>query len=542
MLILLWPLGLSALGLLAQKPRQAFALGWLASFAGSLGVLYWLALPVHNVGGLIWPLGALCAAFIAAIVSSAGAFFALFAWLCRGLCLLPLGLVRLSLALALCWYLLEWAYACALAFPWLAISAALAPWPLFLQSAEYLGAYGASALWLLGAELLFLALLKPCPPVAQALAKGGGYGFFGHFCLALKQKAQTLAWQSPQSLKRGRILAASLGLILMGGLLCQGLYALGQNPLESGPGGADTMAALMVEGNVEQNQKWLPAFQRETLSLYERLSREGLERLRAKDQTASPLVIWPETALPYFFGTRPLLDAVARDFARASGCPLLLGAPGLEKMPGEKEPWVFNRAFLLGPDGQSLGFYDKEQLVPFGEYLPDWLKLPFLEALLQGVGVYHAGRGAKPLRYGSLALGMLICYESIFPWLARERTAQGANILVDISNDGWFGTSPAARQHLWLTVGRALEQGRWIIRATNTGISAVIDQRGRIVHQGGQFQAGSLAARARLLEGFTLYHGLAPWLPWASGLALLSLLAPLFSRLQSPAVRKRPKD
>ncbi len=164
--------------------------------------------------------------------------------------------------------------------------------------------------------------------------------------------------------------------------------------------------------------------------------------------------------------------------------------------------------------------------MPFGEYLPSWLDWPFLEALLQGVGVYAEGTSASPLRYGDLALGMLICYEGIFPWLARERVAAGANILVDISNDGWFRGTPASRQHLYLTVLRALEQNRWLLRGTNTGISAVVDTRGRVTVRGPQFRAGTLAARARLNETPSRYNALAPWLPLAAvpGLGALTLL------------------
>lgn len=142
----------------------------------------------------------------------------------------------------------------------------------------------------------------------------------------------------------------------------------------------------------------------------------------------------------------------------------------------------------------TIGHYDKEHLVPFGEYLPSWLNWGFLEALLQGVGVYETGTAVAPLRYENLALGMLICYEGIFPWLAQARVADGANILVDISNDGWFEDTPASRQHLYLTVLRALEQNRWILRGTNTGISVVVDPRGRLTARGGQFRAESLWA------------------------------------------------
>lgn len=110
-------------------------------------------------------------------------------------------------------------------------------------------------------------------------------------------------------------------------------------------------------------------------------------------------------------------------------------------------------------------------LVPFGEYVPEWLNWNFLADLLQEVGVYTPGRSAAPLVHEDLRLGMLICYEAVFPWLAQARVEHGANVLVDISNDGWFGRSPAALQHLYLASLRAVEQGRWLLRGTSSPAS-----------------------------------------------------------------------
>ena len=184
---------------------------------------------------------------------------------------------------------------------------------------------------------------------------------------------------------------------------------------------------------------------------------------------------------------------------------------------------VFNRALLLDPSGNTAGHYDKEHLVPFGEYVPEWLNWNFLADLLQEVGVYTPGRSAAPLVHEDLRLGMLICYEAVFPWLAQARVEQGANVLVDISNDGWFGRSPAALQHLYLASLRAVEQGRWLLRGTNTGISAIIDARGRVTVRGGQFEENTLWGRVRLQQGATIYHKLGLWLPLAAGLLWLGI-------------------
>ena len=487
-LALLWPVALVAFGLSAPGAASAFRRGWLVTLAGASAALYWLSLPVHDVGGLPWLLAVPCAVFIAACIAVPGGIFSLAARLLH-----RLSAWRLALSLALFWYLLEYASAIVLGFPWLTLASALAPWPLLVQGADTLGAFGVGALWLWAALLVLLSF-----PRLAGLDSAGG-------------KESGI---SPRRL----VFAATLMLLTLG----YGLWRLDAVPLEKMPDGPDSFAVLFVEGNVDQGQKWLPAMQSETVNLYCSLTERGLEAMRAQQGEKAeekPLVVWPETALPFFFQTHRLAVRV-RELVQREDVPLLFGAPGVERAPGDKAASagreIFNRAFLLAPDGQLAGWYDKEHLVPFGEYLPSWLNWPFLEALLQGVGVYSEGSGSAPLRYGNLALGMLICYEGIFPWLAQARVADGANILADISNDGWFKRTPASRQHLNLTVLRALEQNRWLLRGTNTGISAVVDTRGRIVASGPQFRAGTLAGRARISTRPSNYHLLAPWLPLAA--------------------------
>lgn len=504
-LVLLWPVGLAVLGMRAPGPAAALRRGWLASWAGCAAALYWLALPVHEVGGLPLALAIPCALCIAACLASAGGLFALCACRLRDY---PGPLP--ALILALIWYLLEWLYAVLAGFPWLPLAGGLAVWPVMVQAADALGAFGLGAAWLAAALLCLSAL----PPRISGLAADHA---------AHRRTAQGF-WPG----------AGLAGLCLALCLAGYGLWRLAENPLQVEPRGPESMAALLVEGNVDQNRKWLPSFQRQTVELYADLTAEGLAASRRILQPGPALIIWPETAIPFFFEGNPILAGLVAQTPRHADLPLLFGAPGMEPRPGRSEPAVFNRAFLLGADGRRMGHYDKEHLVPFGEYLPAWLDWAFLEALLQGVGVYEEGRATAPLRHGNLALGLLICYEAIFPWLAQERVAEGANILVDISNDGWFGRSPAARQHLYLTALRALEQSRWILRGTNTGISAVVDARGRLTVSGPQFRAGSLAVRAMLREEKSLYHSVAPWLPPLAALLCLGLLAWGRPRRNSP--------
>ena len=534
--------------------------------AGGMAALYWLTMPVHNVGGLPWLLAIPCALFIVACISSAGGLFSVAARLLR-----RRPPILWAVVLGLLWYVLEAVYALALGFPWLELSGALAAWPLLVQGADTVGAYGLSGLWVMAALLCALALLphpaatpystaspgpnaSPCPnafsgpnasPCKNKAEDGGQSGKKGgaqhdagdgagdgaqHGAAASGLPGASDTGPGPGSgpgpacpNKSWRPASLVCGLAMTCLLLGYGALRLHQQPLITDPVGPQSVQALFVEGNVDQNQKWLPAFQRQTVDLYLRLTYDAL----AQRPDEHPLIIWPETALPFFFETNQLHSPRVRQLPSVTGSPLLVGAPGLARRADKKEPDVFNRAFLLTPpDGAVAGYYDKEHLVPFGEYLPEWLNWSFLEALLQGVGVYQTGTAIAPLRYGNLAMGMLICYEGIFPWLAQARVEDGANILVDISNDGWFGATPAPRQHLYLTALRAIEQNRWILRGTNTGISVVVDARGRLTMSGAQFREQALWGRAALESAPSLYHRLWPWPLPAAAVLLVVLLLP----------------
>ncbi|WP_303927283.1 apolipoprotein N-acyltransferase, partial [Desulfovibrio piger] len=467
-LALLLPLCLALLGTSAPSAGAALRRGWLTSIAGMAAVLYWLTIPMATVGNLPLALAAVCALLVATCLASAGGLFCLLAHALRGR-----GPLAQAWLLGLAWYFLEYAYALVAGFPWLPLGGALAAWPLWIQAADVTGAYLLAGLWVT-------------------------------VILCLRH------WRRPA--------CAGTGLLLAVLLLGYGAWRLHTTPLESDPRGGDSVAVLFAEGNIDQNQKWVPVYQRRTVETYLRLTRAEL----ARHPGETPLIVWPETALPFNFDNNGILSALVRNLARQARSPLLTGVPGFQHdAAGNMQ--VFNRALLLDPSGGTAGHYDKEHLVPFGEYVPEWLNWNFLADLLQEVGVYTPGHSAAPLVHGDLRLGMLICYEAIFPWLAQARVEHGANVLVDISNDGWFGRSPAALQHLYLASLRAVEQGRWLLRGTNTGISAIIDARGRVTVRGGQFEEDALWGRFRLQQGATVYHTLGPWLPLAAGLLWLGI-------------------
>ncbi|MDR0466882.1 MAG: apolipoprotein N-acyltransferase, partial [Deltaproteobacteria bacterium] len=296
-----------------------------------------------------------------------------------------------------------------------------------------------------------------------------------------------------------------------------GLLRLENLPGPDVPPAPQALHLALVQGNIDQNQKWLPAYQRATLAHYLQLSGQ------AAAGGHLDLMIWPETAMPFFFQNQPEYASRIRGFAKTHAVPLLLGAPAHDEgAPGKRR--TFNRAFFIGSGGQDLGSYDKEHLVPFGEYLPPWLDHPSLAFLFQGVGNFTPGVSELPLQFKDLALGLLICYETIFPEIAQARVGAGAGLLVNISNDAWFGLTSAPEQHLQLSVLRAVEQGRWLVRSTNTGFSAFVDPAGRIRARSGLMRTETLVGIAVPEQGFTLFHRAFPWLTYLALTILACLL------------------
>jgi len=275
--------------------------------------------------------------------------------------------------------------------------------------------------------------------------------------------------------------------------------------------------AALVQGNVAQAIKWRPSERERTLERYLSLSEPYWRR--------AAVLVWPETAVPAFrhrvgdFLGR--LDALARE----TGTDVLLGLPVLDD-DGER---YYNSVIGLGA---SPGVYHKRHLVPFGEFMP-------LQGILGGVldfldipmSSFSAGAGDQPLVHaGGWPVGISICYEDAFGAEVRD-TVPAAAFLVNVSNDAWFGDSLAPHQHLEIARMRALETGRYLLRATNTGISAIIDPRGRIVTRAAQFEPAAIAAVVEPRAGATPYVRIGDWpLIGACMLAALGLFGAGISR------------
>jgi apolipoprotein N-acyltransferase len=200
-----------------------------------------------------------------------------------------------------------------------------------------------------------------------------------------------------------------------------------------------------------------------------------------KSEKHYDLIVWPESPSPFYTNDPMFRDAVSA-LARQSGTWVVAGSIGITPAAhsGGTRSQIFNSAALVNPQGEWVGRYDKVHLVPFGEYLPFPQIVCFAGGLTKEVGEFQRGV-ARAAGCGGQRLGTFICYESIFPDEVRQGPLQGAQVLVNISNDGWYGDSGAWKQHLAADEMRAIENDRWLLAATNTGMTAVIDPYGRIV-------------------------------------------------------------
>lgn len=450
---LAFPLGLAWIGLRATSGNKAFKFGWLAGVIASTGCYYWMVIPVQTYGGLPWFIALPCPVLLAAFLSI---YFGLFSLTMHHAGKQITG-ISLCILAGFTWTTMELLSSFVLSgFPWISLSSAFAPWPFAIQGASVIGAYGLSGVL----ATLALAIL---------------------LCSTYRST---------------RCFAIGLSVVIIAfGLYRTSTFAVGTT---------DFMVSL-VQGNVDQGKKWLPEYQAMTIRKYSDLSLEAIQKEKPD------LLIWPETAMPFYLQDNTAFRKALEILARDSGTSLITGSPAYRITDMKTRAYVlYNRAWLMDTTGRTTQHYDKEHLVPFGEYMPleEWV--PF-EKLVQAAGNFLPGEDNHPLIMDGVALGMLICYEAIFPDLAQKQVARGASVLVNISNDAWFGDTSAPRQHLDLSIMRAVEQGRWLARSTNTGISAFVDPVGRIVATTAQFKPESLSMKIAALDELTIYHRIKGW-------------------------------
>jgi apolipoprotein N-acyltransferase len=430
-----------------QRPWTAFAWGWMSGCVGYLGILRWIPHTMINYGGVptvvSYGILVLLVLYVALYV---GVFAAGWAWSMRTW---PGGAVLLAPAV---WVTLEWLRAQVLSgFPWASLGYSQYLNRPLLQVAEITSVYGVSFAVILGNVII----------------------------VQLLYAATHRAWR--------RIgLACALGTLGLVAIWSYGAWRLHQTAHAAASAPADLGVALL-QGNIAQDLKWDHTSQEAIFAIYRRLTLEA-----AADPTVN-LIVWPEAATPFFFANDAAFQGRQLGLAYAAGRPLLFGSPTYAREGSQNV--MYNSAFLVGPEATVLGRYDKIHLVPFGEYIPLRRWLFFLDKLVQGIGDFRSGEAYTVMAIPQGRFGVLICFEVIFPELVRHFVRHGAQFLVNITNDAWFGTSPASYQHLAMVVFRAVENRLPIVRAANTGISAVIDPTGRLRQQTDLFVRTWIKAR-----------------------------------------------
>ena len=428
--------------------RRTFHLGLIAGFAHYLTLLYWVVYTMRTYGHLPFYLCLPVLMLLAAYLSLyTGVFAVLVSRLCRT------G-PRLMLLAPTLWVALEYLRTVLFTgFPWELLGYAQASFLPMIQIADVTGVYGIS-FW--------------------TLAVNAGLFLMG--CAATRR-----TWQGTAVTRRQAAVAVGGVAALTAAVIGYGNWKI--SLVDARAAAAPVVRAAVVQGNVDQAVKWVPAFQRATVHRYIALSKEAAHQ-------APELVVWPETATPFYFARNDGFAAMIRQAVKDTGTHFLIGSPSVT---AQKNRFTYyNSAYLINANGVTVDRYDKAHLVPFGEYIPLKQFLPFLGKMVQEVGDFSPGRPGRTLAWGERPIGLQICYEIIFPRLSMSMVRNGAVLLVNITNDAWFGMTSAPGQHFSMAVLRAVENRRAVIRAANTGISGFIDPAGRTV------------ARTRLMEATTL--------------------------------------
>jgi len=252
----------------------------------------------------------------------------------------------------------------------------------------------------------------------------------------------------------------------------------------------------LIQGNINQDQKWDQAYQDETMRIYTELT------IRSFNNGAE-VVVWPETATPFYFQSASRYREQILDLAKQYRKWLIFGSPAYTYK--NKKMWLYNSAYSVSPSGFVSDRYDKMHLVPFGEYVPLKSLLFFVDKLVPAAGDFSAGEEMVLLNVNNFKIGMSICYEIIFPGHVRRSVKKGADLLVTITNDAWFGRTVAPGQHFRMAAFRAVENRRPLLRAANTGITGYVDQTGRVIAKTQIFTTAWLNGTVNIVKEMSFY-------------------------------------
>ncbi len=447
----------------ANTTREAGRIGFVAGLATNLPAFYWLVYTIHVFGGFGYPLAVF---FYLCLSVYSAVQFVLFAVAWRRIGPGPLGL-----AAPLLWVALEFLYPNL--FPWRMANCQFHA-PVLMQIGEVTGPFGLSFVMLWISAGLAAVFDRPRRLVPVVAAGGATLAVVAYGMVRLP--AIDRAMQAAP--------AARVGL---------------------------------VQGNISIREKGDISYFEINVDKYRQLS-EGL-------QNDVDVIVWPETVSQRWVpadATR--LEGRDNPFDDLHGY-LIFGGLAF-RLLGPHAAEEFNSAFMIGPSGVVLGRYDKRILMPFGEYLPFSSVLPFIKSLSPETGSFTAGRRVSIFDAGGrLKIGQLICYEDLLASMPRQATQAGAEVLLNILNDAWYGNTAAPYQHQALALWRAIENRRYLLRGSNSGVTSIIDAAGRVVAEGGLFRPEVVTGSVRRLQLTTFYTRFGNVFAWCvvAGAAFLLL-------------------
>jgi len=464
-----------------KKPPYAFFLSYLCGLAFFPGIGNWL-FQVHGYRFLhhvIW------GTYLAIYFGLFGLAFSLISrrW----------GVIPSLVASPFLWVSLEYIRSNMgfMAFPWGLLSHSQYQYPRMIQVASITGNYGVSFLvaWVNAALAAVFLLYSPPSPSKYAARHASIF-------------------------------------VAIGGALISSAAWYGHTEVSKPIVGKEIKVSV-VQGNIEQEKKWEIKYAQAIMQTYADLTREA-----SKDRP--DLIVWPEAATPRAITGDYHLYRQVKEIATSTGTYLLLGSTHQDKIrnKGPSALKYTNSAFLISPDkGEKDKRYDKIILLPFGEYLPMKGIIPWSWIQIPDPGSYLSGQEFTVFENSVCRFAVTICWETIFPDLVRRFVNQGAQFLVNITNEAWFGKSAAPYQFLSMNVFRAVENRVYVVRCANTGVSCFIDPYGRIVdrvkNQAGQdiFVQGVLTRTIRAVDSKTIYTKYGDWFAWlcifTSGIALI---------------------
>lgn len=473
--------------LINASSRQAFLRGWLAGFFAFTGTMYWVVVAMNLYGQVPLPVSI---GLMFLLTVYLGLFMGLYAW---GFVWMEQRWAQVAWILAPClWVSLEFLRTYAFTgLPWGLIGYSQFQWISIIQIADITSVYGVSFVIVLVNIALFLFL---------------------RWALAKKPIRPTLLqpWQP--------VTAAVVFVLLV---WLYGFLTLNTSHISNEP----TLTIGIAQANIDQARKWDAAYRVDTLERYARLTKSVASK--------SDVVIWPEAATPFLFEQELGYQSLVVDMVQEAKLPLIFGSPVLRRH-ADGRPYLLNSAYVLAPQGELTGRYDKQHLVPFGEYIPLKNILFFLEKLVVGIGDFQSGPGPTLLSipYGpdkqTIQFGVAICYEVIFPDLVRQLAHEGANFLITITNDAWFGHTVAPYQHFAMVVFRAVENHMAFARSANTGISGFIAPNGRILASTPIFTEQAITGTIPLGSPSTFYTRFGDVFAWIC--VIISTILVLFTR------------